>query len=473
MAGSRGLGMEGFSARIRRSRRWFLGIGAFLLLTAGAIAAFAFIDFERYRSDDDRVTRLAAADLSTPAAPTARTDWPQWRGPNRDGVSLESGLLDAWPDAGPPILWKKPIGRGFSSFAVADGRLFTMEQEEPDPATGEIFECIVCLDAQTGNDLWRFRYSSHFEERFGPGPRSTPAVDGGFVYAVGPTGIMHCLRTRSGEKVWRRDLLDDFHGRPMQYGVAFSPLVDGNHLYVAPGGPAGNSVSALDKSTGSLAWKAKDDPASYSSPIAATLAGSRQILFLTNTELVSFSPDGVELWHYPWKIEDGFNIASPIAFGNYVFIASGYGKGCALLEVTAGPEGVPQAGRVYEHNRMRPYFASPVRLGDYMYGFDQTDLICMNVRTGAIAWREKGLREFRKGSLLAADGRLIILGESGKLSLVEAAPGGYREISTCRVSKTRCWTCPALADGRLFVRDDAEIVCFDLRNPGQRMANGE
>ncbi len=454
--------MEGFGRRKGRTIRRVVAVSVFLS-AAGAIAAFAFIDVERYRSDADRVKRLAAADLAVPAAQVARADWPQWRGPNRDGTSLETGLLDEWPAAGPPVLWKKPIGRGFSSFAISDGRLFTMEQEGADPATGEIFECILCLDVRTGDEIWRYRYPNHYDERFGPGPRSTPAVDGEFVYAVGPTGIMHCLRTSSGEKIWRRELLDDFQGRPMQYGVAFSPLVDGNHVYVAPGGPAGNSVAALDKSTGSLVWKSHDDPASYSSPIAATLAGSRQTLFLTNTELIGLSAEGVALWHYPWKTADGFNIASPMAFGNYVFIASGYGKGCALLEVTAASDGVLQAGRVYEHNRMRPYFASPVRVGDYLYGFDQNDLVCMNVRTGAIAWREKGQRDFRKGSLLAADGRLIILGESGTLSLVLATPEGYQEKSTCRISQTRCWTCPALAYGKLFVRDDAQIICFDLR----------
>jgi outer membrane protein assembly factor BamB len=456
--------MERFGGRKRRMMRWLLGVSVLLLAAACAIAAFAFIDFERYRSDADRVKRLAAADLPVAAAQAARTDWPQWRGPSRDGVSLETGLLDEWPAAGPPVLWKKSIGRGFSSFAIASDRLYTMEQEAAGTTGAGIFECILCLDVRTGNEVWRYRYPSHFDERFGPGPRSTPAVDGESVYAVGPTGIMHCLRAGTGEKIWRRDLLDEFQGRPMQYGVAFSPLVDGDHVYVSPGGPAGNSVAALDKSTGRLAWKSHDDPASYSSPIAATLAGSRQILFLTNTELVSFSADGAALWHYPWKTEDGFNIASPIAFGNYVFISSGYGKGCALLEVTVAPDGSPKVGRVYEHNRMRPYFASPVRLGEFLYGFDQTDLVCMNVRSGAIIWREKGLRDVRKGSLLAADGHLIILGESGTLSLVRATPDCYQEKSICRISQTRCWTCPALADGKLFVRDDAQIICFDLRN---------
>ena len=448
--------MENSGGRKRRMRRWILWLGIGAIVLVGGVLAYNHFDFEHFRSDSDRVRRLAAADLHLPATIVASADWPQWRGPNRDGVSLETGLLDEWPAGGPPVLWKKPIGRGFSSFAISKDRLFTMDQEAE-------AECIVCLDVRTGNELWRCRYPNQFDERFGPGPRSTPAVDGDFVYAVGPTGIMHCLRASTGEKIWRRDLLDECQGPPMQYGVSFSPLIEENLVYVMPGGPAGDSVAALEKSTGALAWKSHDDPASYSSPIAATLGGVRQVLFLTNTELVSISPDGSrEFWHYPWKAEGGFNIATPIAFGDYVFLSSGYGKGCALLEVTAGADGAPQVGRVYEHNRLRPFFAGPVRWGDHFYGFDQNDLVCMNVRTGSVVWREKTIREFGKGSLLAANGHLIIAGESGRLSLVEATPAGYREKSTCRVSQVRSWSAPALASGRLFVRDDAQITCFDL-----------
>jgi outer membrane protein assembly factor BamB len=445
-----------------------LWVGIGLVAAISGIAAVSKFDFERYRSDPDRVDRLAVAELAT-SAPSASAEWFQWRGPNRDGVSLETGLRAEWPAEGPPLLWKKPIGRGFSSFAISAGRLFTMDQEVvggPASTTdsSEYFECVVCLDMQTGNELWRFRYPNRYDERFGPGPRSTPSIDGDFVYAVGPTGIMHCLRTSTGAKVWRRDLLDEFRGRPMQYGVSFSPLIEGQLVYVAPGGPEANSIAALDKSTGELVWKALDDPASYSSPIATTACGVRQVLFLTNTELVSYAPDGSRpYWRYPWIAQGGFNIATPIAFGNYIFVASGYGKGCALLELSLGPDGSPRVAHVYEHNRMRPFFASPVRRGDYFYGFDQMDLVCMNVRTGTIVWREKSIREFRKASLLAADGHLIIHGESGTLTLVEATPEGYKEKSSFRVSKSRCWTAPALADGRLVIRDDARVYCFDLR----------
>ena len=453
----------------RRSRRLrvILWVGLSVLLATGSIAAVAQWDLEKYRSDPDRVKRLAAAEMPALSSEIARHDWPQWRGLNRDGVSLETGLLTEWPAAGPPVLWRKPLGRGFSSFAISGGRLFTMDQEEivnPADPTASFDECVVCLDAVTGRELWRFRYPNRYDERFGPGPRSTPAVDGPFVYIVGPTGILHCLNVETGTKVWRRDLAVEFQGRPMQYGVSFSPLVEGNLVYTTPGGPAGNSVAAFDKTTGELVWKALDDPASYSSPVATTAAGVRQIIFLTNTALVSFSPDGSrQFWRYPWKAEGGFNIATPLVFGSYVFVSSGYGKGCALLEISAKPDGSPQVGRVYEHNRLRPFFASPVRRGDHIYGFDQMDLVCMNVRTGVIDWREKAIRTYKKGSLIAADGHLIIVGESGTLSLVEANSVGYVEKATCRISPTRCWTPPALADGRLYVRDDAQIICFDLR----------
>jgi outer membrane protein assembly factor BamB len=450
----------------RRQARLALGILVGLLALASGIAAVGQFDFQRDRRDQDRVAKLATADLPT-LAPSAQAEgWPQWRGPFGDGVSHETGLLDEWPESGPPIVWRKPVGRGFSSFAINLGRLITMEEEAATDA-GARFESIVCLDAGTGNELWRHRYLNHYDERFGPGPRSTPAIDGEFVYTVGPTGIMHCLRADNGAKVWRRDLLDEFHGRPMQYGVAFSPLVEGGLVFVAPGGPDGSSVAALDKTTGATVWKALDDPASYSSPIIVSAGGVRQVLFLTNLNLVSFAPeDGREHWRFPWKAEGGFNIATPFACGDYVFTASGYGKGCALLEVTGGPNGRPRAARVYEHNRLRPFFASPVRVGDFVYGFDQMDLVCLNVRTGAIVWREKTIRDFRKGSLLAAEGNLIVCGELGTLALVEATPAGYHEKSSCRLSPTRCWTAPALANGLLYVRNDAEIVCFDLRKPG-------
>jgi outer membrane protein assembly factor BamB len=293
-------------------------------------------------------------------------------------------------------------------------------------------------------------------------------VDGAFVYAVGPTGILHCLRADTGEKVWRHDLLDEFHGRKPQYGVSFSPLVEGDLVYTMPGGPEGGALAAFDKRTGALVWKALEDPIGYSSPVAVTAAGVRQVLFFTDAALASLAPeDGRLYWRYPWKTEGGFNIATPVAFGNYVFISSGYGKGCALLEITADAGCTLRACRVYEHNRMRNHFASSVRHGDHLYGFDMTDLVCMDLRTGAIAWRERGAKGFRKGSLMIAGGRLIVLGEDGTLALAEASPAGYHELASFQVSQSKCWTVPALAGGKLYVRDESVITCLDVGSASQ------
>ncbi|MFL5240929.1 MAG: PQQ-binding-like beta-propeller repeat protein [Gemmataceae bacterium] len=451
-----------------RSRWVWLGIACCLLLGGGVIA-FTKMDLERYRSDSNRLRKLATTELSSANdTPNQSAGWPQWRGPNRDGLSPETGLLKNWPASGPPVVWKQPIGRGFSSMAVVNRRLYTMDAETIEPESGETTpganESVVCLDANTGQQIWRFRYANEYDERFGSGPRSTPAVDGGFVYAVGPTGIFHCLRADTGEKMWRHDLSEEFQARKMQYGVSFSPLVEGDLVYTTPGGPNGNSVAAFDKRTGRLVWKALDDVMGYSSPIAITVAGVRQVLFFTNTALVSLSPEeGRTLWRYPWETDNGFNIATPLAFGDYVFLSSGYGKGCVLLEITPDSEGSPQPHRVYEHNRMRNHFCTSIRQGDHLYGFDQMDLVCMNVRTGDIIWREKGLRSFRKGSLGLADGCLFVLGETGTLTLADATPSGYRGKATIRISENKCWTAPIVAEGKIYVRDESQIVCLNLK----------
>jgi outer membrane protein assembly factor BamB len=444
----------------RRRKRLILWVGGTALLLTGAVVAYTKLDLEHYRCDPERVQKLADAVLPS-LEPHSTADWPQWRGPNRDGASPEAGLLTTWPPAGPTELWRKPVGRGFSSVAVAGGRLYTMAEETDTGPGGQRFEAVICLDAATGDLGWRFSYPNHYDERFGPGPRSTPAVDGGLVYAVGPTGIFHCLRADTGATVWRHDLADEFRGRPMQYGVAFSPLVDGDLVYAMPGGPDGNTVAAFDKRTGRLAWKALDDVVGYSSPVAVTAAGVRQVLFFTNTELVSLAPaDGRVYWRYPWVTPGGFNIATPLPVGDYVLISSAYGKGSALLEITAGPDGLPRVNRVYEHNRLRNHFASSVRSGDHVYGFDTQDLVCVEVRTGRVVWRERGTPRFGKGNLLAADGRLLVLGEDGTLTLADATPAGYHARASCRVSHTKCWTPPALAGGRLYVRDESQIVCL-------------
>ncbi len=433
-----------------------------LWVVAGLTAVFVgllvtqyFIGRVRSHSDPELLAGLQRASFTPPpATPAPAGEWPQWRGPHRDGVSGETGLLSSWPRQGPPVLWKVKGGAGYSGIAVSRGRVFTLIQEGDD-------EVVLCLDAETGKDHWRVRYPAHFARDGFEGPRSTPTVDGELVYTVGGTGVLHCLNAATGEKVWRHDLLAEFHAPNLQWGVSFSPLIEGDLVLTNPGGPNGNSIAAFDKRTGALVWHSLDDPAGYSSPVTTTAAGVRHVVFFTGEALVGVAPEnGRLLWRYPWPTGFQVNAATPIVVGDYVFISSGYGQGCGLLKIEREADGPLQARLVYENNQMCNHFGSSVLYQEHLYGFDEKKLTCMELRTGKVVWREKG---FDKGSLLAADGCLIILGEYGKLALAEASPAGYREKSSFRLFRERSWTMPSLAGGRLYARDQEEIVCVDVR----------
>jgi outer membrane protein assembly factor BamB len=433
-----------------------------VIVVGSGLAVASKSDIARFQADADRMRTLERAPLfPVGTVSMADRDWPQWRGPRRDGISFDTAISFNWLPAGPPTRWEKPIGRGFSAPVVCERRVYTMVQDEESGSEHQPCEGIICWDADTGAERWRFCYPGGYEERMGAGPRSTPLLAQGLVYAVGPTGVFHCLRADSGEKVWRHDLLEEFHAQRPRYGVSFSPLLDGELVFALPGGREGGSVAAFNARTGQLVWQALDDEAGYSSPVCATLAGVRQLLVLTNEALVSLSPaDGRIYWRHPWLTKDGFNIATPLTFDNYVFISSAYGKGCALLQVSADEEGQLSAKQVYAHNRMRNYFASSVQFGAHIYGFDNSDLVCMEIRTGNVLWRERG---FRKGSLMIANGHLLVLGENGRLAVAKAIPGEYREIGSIQVSRNKCWTVPVLAGGNLYVRDENHLRCLNLR----------
>jgi outer membrane protein assembly factor BamB len=416
----------------------------------------------RFSSDTQRIERLKAATLLADGPPAY--GWPQWRGPRRDGASGERILTD-WPAGGLPRLWKAKGGVGYSSFAVGGGRVFTLLQPE-----GGKEEAVVCWDAETGQERWRHAYPCDFTGSGYPGPRSTPTLDGDRLYTVGSAGKLLCLRPESGDVLWECDLLDRFKvgKQPQAWGFSFSPLVEGGLLLAQPGGPGGGSVAALDKASGQPAWSALDDPAGYSSPVAATLGGVRQILVFTGAAMVGLTPDGQELWRYPWLTSNGVNAATPVHFAaregdrerDYVFITSGYGRGCALLEVEPEGGGRFAARPVYEGNQMCCQYSSPVLHGRHLYGFNESALTCLDVRTGEERWKKSG---YGKGSVLLADGHLLVLGDQGHLGLVEATPEEYREKAKARPLRGRAWTMPALAGGRLYLRDDEEVVCLDLR----------
>jgi outer membrane protein assembly factor BamB len=443
-------------------------IGIFAFLTLYKMIEIPFVDA-------DRAAKLAKAKLAAAPAGTA-IDWPQWRGPNRDGISSGPGpgLLTAWPKDGPKVLWKKEVGKGYASIVVANGRAYSIFQEDKEN------EAVVCWDANSGVELWHFRYPSYFKDRTGmggDGPRSTPCIDGDRIYTVGGLGAMHCLKTHpktdKGEVVWKKLLIDDFKAEIPRWGVCFSPLVAGDFVYINPGGEDGNSLAALNKFTGAVQWKTGSDPAAYSSPVAATLAGRPQVVFFTAAGLVGVTPDkGEILWDYPWTTESDVNAATPIIVDDYIFISSGYKRGCALIAIEADAGGGKlQAQRVYQNKKMNSHFSTPVFYQDHLYGFDDNGLRCLAFRDQAdILWNFASRSDqggFSKGTLLVADGHLVILGEHGKLAIASASPAKYEELASFQLTDQKCWTAPSLANGRLYVRDMNHLWCLDVRKPNK------
>jgi outer membrane protein assembly factor BamB len=408
-----------------------------------------------YHANQELIAKLGSSKLANDPPAAASTGWPQWRGPNRDGVSPEKGLLTQWSANGPDIVWKAKTGDGYASPAIADGRCILTVQDGTD-------EAIVCWDAETGSERWRRKYPARFENReSGVGPHGTASIVGDRAYVVGATGMFHCLAVEDGKVLWSHDLLKEFNVKNQEYGVSFSTLIEGDMVITMPGGAGGNSLAAFNRQDGQMIWKSLDDRAGYSSPVAGTIAGKRQLVFLTAENILGISPtDGKMLWKHPWPLFKDCNIATPTIIGDYVFVSSGYGKGCILLEVSADASGAMQVRPVYEHNRMRSRFSTTVLVNEHLYGFDETWLVCMELRTGKIRWKKRG---FDEGQLLAADGQLFVLGEHGKLALVEANPEKYVERGSCQLLGGRCWTMPVLANGKLYVRDQEQILCLKVK----------
>jgi outer membrane protein assembly factor BamB len=456
------------------SGRGLLWSGLALLAIFAAIAVFQKIAVGRMRFIGSRELLAELADAVLLEEKSEPGDWPQWRGKRRDGITSMPDLLRDWPEAGPPRKWRKPGGEAYSSFAVAGGRAFSMLATDDK-------EAVVCWDLANGKERWRHEYDRGAEFQYG-GPRATPTLDGTRVYAVSPAGRLMCLRAEDGNVVWEHDLREHVGAVPPKWGFAYSPLVEGDLVYVMPGGGRGRCLAAYRKDTGELAWASQDDPAGYASPIAAKIGGVRQVLYFTGRRLSGVTPDeGKPLWEFEWATPFEVNAATPIVLPArvgqkeiaYIFISSGYDKGSALVRVTR--EGAAfDARAVYTSRELCCHFSTPVRRGDFVYGLDETrDLTCLNLRTGEVAWRfardeskdEQDLRQrgYKKGSLIRVDDLLMVLGEDGKLALVEATAEAYRELAAGRPFRDRCWALPALAEGMLLVRDRKQVLCLDVR----------
>ena len=379
-------------------------------------------------------------------------NWPQWRGPNRDGVSRETGLLKQWPAEGPPLVWKAAgAGRGYSSFSVSNGKLYTMGLR------GDR-EFVIAFDVATGKEAWAAAHGSAFRNDRGDGPRGTPTVEGDRIYALGGNGDLSCLDARTGKVVWSKNVLKEFGGSNITWGISESPLVMGNKVLVNAGGP-GASIVALNKADGSLIWKSQSDEAGYSSAIPLQVNGGTQVIFFTASRAVGLDAnDGRLLWEYARPSNNVANVATPIARANRVFISSDYGTGGGVVEIK--PDN--KAQEIYFTKDMKNHHSSSVLVGDHLYGFSSAILTAMKFDTGEIAWRD---RSVGKGSLVYADGHLYCFSENGVVGLVEATPAGYKEKGRFRIQQDSLptWSHPVVAGGRLYLRDQDTIYAFDVR----------
>ena len=385
-------------------------------------------------------------------------EWHQFRGPDRDGRSSETGLLKEWPEAGPKQLWQiKSLGEGYASFSIADGRLFTQGQ-----VNGR--QTLIAVDVETGKTLWTLPHGDSYSNSRGNGPRGTPTIDGERIYALGGDGNLICAEAATGKVVWQVNLLKTYGGSNINWGMSESPLIDGEKLIVNAGGP-GASVVALNKQDGSLIWKSESDAAGYSSAVVAELGGIRMYVVLTGRAAIALRADnGKLLWRYEKVSNRTANIATPIVDGDLVFVSTNYGTGCALLRMKASGGGV-EVEEVYFNRDMRNHYSSSVLVDGYLYGYSSRILTCMKLETGEVMWQD---RSVGKGQVIFAEGLLYLQGEDGVVGLAEATPEAYREISRFEIGRGAypTWTLPVISGGRLFIRDQAELTAFDIRaNP--------
>jgi outer membrane protein assembly factor BamB len=398
---------------------------------------------------------LAALLFAVPARVSNRAtdDWPQWRGTNRDGRSAETGLLKTWPASGPPLAWQtKGAGDGYSSFAVSQGRLFTLGARADT-------EYVIAFDVASGKRVWETPHGRRFNNDRGDGPRATPTVEGDRVYAFGASGDLSVLDAATGKPYWSVNVLKQFRGSNIQWGLSESPLVLGDRILINAGG----TIVALKKTDGSEIWKTSSgESAGYSSAVPQKIGNVTQAIFFTSTRALGVDVNsGRPLWSYEKVANNVANIATPVVRGNRVFLSSDYGTGSALLELSPSGNDV-RAREVYFTRQMKNHHATSVLVGDHLYGFDSAILTALNFDTGQVAWQH---RSVGKGSVIFADERLYLYSERGVVGLAEASPTGYREHGRFQINAGRLptWSHPVVAGGKLFLRDQDTLYAYDVR----------
>jgi len=382
------------------------------------------------------------------AANLRAADWPQWRGPDRNGISSEK-VSAVWPAEGPKVLWQASVGTGFSSLAVSQGRVYTMGNTSNQ-------DTIWCFDANTGKPLWHHSYAAQLGPQwYEGGPGSTPTVHGDRVFTISKWGDVFCLDAATGAVLWQRDLRRE-GVKPNRWGFAGSPLIRGNAVILN----AGSAGIALDRETGRVVWSTGTNAAGYASPTSFDTGGAASVLIFAAKHLVALDPlSGRELWRQLWETSWDTNNSDPLTYGEHIFISS-FSRGCGLLSVQNGKPSL-----IYTNALMHSHLSPGILLGEYLYAFNgeakqETDLRCLHVPTGELKW---SCKDPAFGSLLLADGKLIVLSDKGELLLAEASPSSFTPLARAKVLSGVCWTPPALANGQLYVRNaKGEVRCLAL-----------
>lgn len=411
------------------------------------------------------VLLLAAATSFAGAA-----DWPQYRGPSANGTTSEK-IQASWPATGPKQVWKTPMTDGFSTFAVADGKAYTLISRTIDAVKNEV---CVALDADSGKELWAAPLGftkvngggndGAPGNNGGDGPRSTPTVDGNRVYVLNAGLVLSCLDAQDGKTVWKKELIKEHGAKSITWQNAASPLLEGNLIFVCSGG-ANQSLLCFHKATGALVWKGQSDAMTHATPIATTILGHRQIIFFTQSGLVSVVPGtGDVLWRYafPYNVSTA---ASPVVGGDIVFCSAGYGVGAGAVKITKDGDRFKATELWRKSNQLINHWSSSVYHDGHLYGlfgfkqWEKVPLKCVELATGEEKWSKDG---FGQGGTILADGHLVTLAENGDLVIVEATPKSYNETARTKAVTGKCWNNVALANGRIYARSTKEGVCLDV-----------
>ncbi|MDJ0838716.1 MAG: PQQ-like beta-propeller repeat protein [Acidobacteriota bacterium] len=388
----------------------------------------------------------------TALLPVSAADWLQFRGPNRDGVAIEKGLLRAWPEGGPKEFWRVPVGAAFSAISVEGDKLYTMDSDDAG-------EYVLCADAKTGKTIWRTELDALFTNNFGNGPRSTPTVEGDTVYALASRGTLAAVNKADGSLIWKTDI-KTFGSEIPTWAFCAAPLIVDDQLILETGGKDGKNLVSFNKKNGEVNWTASNDDQAYSSPVLMELGGIRHIVALSKEHIAGFTLDGKEMWKQAFVQELGIKPAPPLIIeGDKIFVSASYDAGAKLVQLKASG-GEIQSESLWEAKVMNNHFNGSVAQGRIIYGFHKATFKCMDVVTQEQKWVKRGLG---KGSLIMSDGLLFVMGERGRLVLVEATPKAYTEKGSMQVLTGRCWTQPTLSNGVLYVRNNKEMVALKVK----------